>query len=165
MSHWYLIRTKTGGERMAEQQLARFVDSTLLPLGKMQIRQQDRVFERVAPLFPCYLFAFFSLATSARKIRYTPGVREIVQFGDQAALVPDWVIDHLMLRCDDGPVALSTNSLCQGAAVKLVGGPFREFDAIFDGYLGGAERVAVLLSVMNGERRVVVPTAMVVPAQ
>jgi len=164
MSHWYLLRTKTGGERIAEQQLSRFVDSTLLPLGKMRVRQQDRSFERVAPLFPCYLFAFFSLATSARKIRYTPGVREIVQFGDQAAVVPDWVIDHLTLRCGDGPVALSRNSLSQGAAVRLVGGPFREFNAIFDEYLDGAERVAVLLSVMNAERRVVMPTAMVVPA-
>ncbi len=164
MSHWYLLRTKTGSERVAEQQLAKLVEGTLLPLGKMRIRQQGRMVERIAPIFPCYLFAFFCLATSARKIRYTPGVREIVRFGDQAAVVPDWVINHLMLRCGGGPVELPRNSLCQGAAVRLVGGPFREFDAIFDGYLGGAERVAVLLSVMNGVHRVVMPAAMVVPA-
>lgn len=120
--------------------------------------------ERIAPLFPCYLFALFSLAPLARKIRYTPGVRDIVQFGDQAARVPDWVIDHLTLRCSDGPVELSRNGLRQGVAVRLVAGPFREFDAIFDEYLSGAERVAVLLSVMNGKRRVVMPAAMVVAA-
>ncbi len=164
MSHWYLLRTKSGGERLAEQQLAKLVESTLLPLGRTQIRQRDRTIERTVPLFPCYLFAFFSLAALARRIRYTPGVREIVQFGDQAAMVPDWVINYLMARCGDGPVELSRDSLRPGALVRLIAGPFQDFDAVFDCYLGGAERVAVLLSVMNGARRVVMPAAMVVPA-
>lgn len=164
MSHWYLLRTKTGGERLAEQQLTKIVERTLLPLGKTRIRQQDRMVVRVAPLFPCYLFAFFPLANLARKIRYTPGVREIVQFGDQAVFVPDSIIDQLLRRCGEGPVDLSRNALCQGAAVRLVSGPFREFDAVFDGYLSGAERVAVLLSIMQAKRRVVMPVAMVVPA-
>ena len=164
MSHWYLLRTKTGAERIAERQLANLVESTLVPLGKMQIRQGTRMVECVAPIFPCYLFAFFSLATSAHRVRYTPGVRDIVWFGDQAAVVPDWVIDHLTFRYGDGPVALSKPRLSHGAAVKLVGGPFGELDAIFDRYLSGAERVAVLMSVMNAERRVVVPANMVVVA-
>lgn len=164
-AQWYVIRTKTGGEREAQRQLTTIVEHTLLPLGKMQVRQQNRIVERVGPLFPCYLFAHFCLATSARKIRYTPGVREVVRFGDHAAVVPDWIIDRLLLKCGDGPVDLSTNRLHQGEAVRVTGGPFHEFDAVFEGYLGGAERVAVLLSVMNGVRRVVMPVAMVERAQ
>ena len=94
MQDWYLIRTKTGGERVAQNQLQHVVERTLLPLGKMQVRQRDRTFQRIGPIFPCYIFAFFSLAHRARLIRYTPGVRDVVRFGEQAAVVPVWVIDE-----------------------------------------------------------------------
>ena len=87
MTEWYLVRTKMGEERKAETLLGDIVDRTLLPLGKTKLRHTGRVAERVSPLFPCYLFALFSLAHKAREIRYTPGVREIVRFGEQAAVV------------------------------------------------------------------------------
>jgi transcription antitermination factor NusG len=52
----------------------------------------------------------------------------------------------------------------KGAPVKVLRGPFQELEAVFDGYLSGAERVAVLLSIMNAERRVVMPASMVIAA-
>jgi transcription antitermination factor NusG len=51
-----------------------------------------------------------------------------------------------------------------GTSVRVVRGPFHDFDAVFDGYCSGTERVAVLLSVMNAERRVVMPATMVIAA-
>jgi hypothetical protein len=69
MYNWYLIRTKTGAERTAHEQLQHVVERALLPLAKTQIRQRDRTFQRISPIFPCYLFAFFSLGHSARQIR------------------------------------------------------------------------------------------------
>ena len=161
MQNWYLIRTKAGAERIANEQLKPIVERTLLPLAKTQLRQGDRTFQRVSPIFPCYIFAYFSLGHMARQIRYTPGVRNIVQFGEQAATVPNWVIDELTSRCAEGPVDLSMPRLSVGAPVRVVRGPFHTFDAIFDGYCSGTERVAVLLSVMNAERRIVMPAAMV----
>jgi transcriptional antiterminator RfaH len=164
MQDWYLLRTKTGGERTAQAQLQRVVEHTLLPLAKMPIRQRDRTFQRVSPIFPCYLFAFFCLKHAARQIRFTPGVRDIVRFGEQAAVVPTWVIHDLISRCGQGPIDLSMSQFAHGTPLKVVGGPFRELDAVFDGYLDGNERVAVLLSVMNAERRVVMPVNMVTAA-
>jgi transcriptional antiterminator RfaH len=162
---WYLIRTKTGAERIAYEQLKPLVERSLLPLAKTPLRQGGRIFQRISPIFPCYLFAYFNLGRSARQIRYTPGVRNIVEFGGQAATVPAWVIDELILRCGEGPVdLLSPARISIGTQVTVVGGPFHRFDAVFDGYCSGTERVAVLLSVMNGERRVVMPAAMVTAA-
>jgi transcriptional antiterminator RfaH len=165
MEDWYLIRTKTGGERSAQEQLQHVVKRTLLPLGKTQVRQRYRTFQRVGPIFPCYIFAFFSLGHAARQIRYTPGVRDVVRFGEQAAIVPVWVINELIDRCAEGPVELSKPGFSHGALVKVVGGPFRDLHAVFDGYLDGTERVAVLLSVMKAERRVAMPASMVVAAE
>lgn len=164
MQDWYLVRTKTGCERIAQHNLQRVVERTLLPLCRMQVGQGDRAFQRVGPIFPCYLFANFSLECAARQIRYTPGVREIVRFGERAAVVPAAIIDELVCRCADRPVDISNPVFSQGTSVRIIGGAFREFQAIFDGYLSGTERVAVLLSAMNGERRVVMPASMVVPA-
>lgn len=164
MQNWHLLHTKPGSERLAQQQLSKVVDGTLLPLAKMPVRQRDRTVERIGPLFPCYLFAFFSLAHASRKIRYTPGVCDVVRFGERAPVVPDWVIGQLALKCADGPIELSVPRLSRGETVKIASGPFRQFGAVFDGYLSGSERVAVLLSVMNAERRVVMPGQMVLAA-
>lgn len=43
--------------------------------------------------------------------------------------------------------------------------PFRQFEAIFDGYSPATERVAVLRSIMSAERRVVMPSSMVMAAE
>jgi transcriptional antiterminator RfaH len=162
---WYLIRTKTGAERTAHEQLKHVVDRSLLPLAKTQLRQGDRIFQRISPIFPCYLFAYFDLGRAARQIRYTPGVRNIVEFGGQAATVPAWVIDEMISRCAEGPIDFSKSTrLAIGTPVKVVRGPFHTFDAVFDGYCSGTERVAVLLSVMNAKRRVVMPATMVTAA-
>jgi transcriptional antiterminator RfaH len=164
MQEWYLIRTKNGGESTAQKQLQHIVERTFLPLGKMQVRQRDRTFQRIGPIFPCYLFAFCCLGSTARQIRYTPGVRDVVRFGEQAAVVPAWVIDALAARCAQGPVDLLKPAFSKGTPVKVLRGPFQELQAVFDGYLSGAERVAVLLSIMNAERRVVMPASMVIAA-
>lgn len=165
MQDWYLIRTKTGAERTAYAQLQHSVDHILLPLAKTLVRQRDRSFQRVSPVFPSYLFAQFDLARMARQIRYTPGVSNIVRFGEQAAVVPACVIDELIARCGQDPVDLVKPAISPGTPVKVVHGPFRELQAVFDGYLSGTERVAILLKVMNEERRVVMPARMVIAAE
>ena len=88
-----------------------------------------------------------------------------MRFGEQAAVVPVWVIDELIARCAQGPVDLLKPAVSKGTPVKMLRGPFRELQAVFDGYLSGAERVAVLLSIMNAERRVIMPAGMVMAAQ
>lgn len=165
MENWYLIRTKTGGERIAHQHLRHVVERSLLPLATTRLRQRGRVFQRVAPIFPSYLFAYFSLGRAGRQIQYTPGVRNIVRFGEEAAIVPNLVIDGLLSRCSAGPIELVPPELSRGSQIRIVDGPLKAFQGVFDGYLNGAERVSVLLSVMNAQRRVVMPASMVIAAE
>lgn len=164
-NEWYLIRTKTGSEKIARDHLRTIVDQTLLPLAKLRIREQGRVIQRVGPVFPSYLFAYFSLGRAGRQIRYTPGVRDVVRFGERAAVVPAAVIEDLIERCSRGPAELSERTLSLGSRLKIIGGPLWNFDAVFDGYLNGTDRIAVLLSLMNAERRAVLPAEMVVSAE
>jgi transcriptional antiterminator RfaH len=160
---WHLLRTKAGEERRAREQVSRLSAEVLLPLVRTRVRRWERMTETVAALFPGYLFARFSLERDYSQLRYTRGVREIVCFGEEAAVVPLWIIDELKLRFANGPVELPTRRLVAGERVIVIEGPFRQFEGIFERHLSAPERVAILLSVMGAGRRAVLPASMVAP--
>ncbi len=160
---WHLVRTKAGEERRARDQVSRLADDVLLPLIKVRVRRWGRMAESVAALFPGYLFALFDVEREYSRLRYTRGVREIVCFGGQVAVVPEWIVGELKQRCAHGPLELPTRRLVAGERVMVIDGPFREFEGIFERHLSGPERVAILLSVMGAGARAVLPARMVVP--
>jgi len=163
-TQWYLLRTKAGEERRARDQVDRIADDVLLPFIKVRVRRYGRMVESVGPLFPCYLFAMFDLEHKYRQVLYTRGVRELPRCGVQAAVVPQGVISELKQRCKDGPLELPKRMLVPCERVRVIDGPFREFEGIFERYLPGSERVAILFSMMGAGARAVLPSSMVVPA-
>jgi transcription elongation factor/antiterminator RfaH len=160
---WYLLRTKAGEERRARDQVGLLAAEVLLPMVKVRVRRWGRMAESVAALFPGYLFAQFDLAREYNRVRYTRGVRQIVCFGEHAALVPEWIVDGLKQRCAKGPLELPARRLVAGERVMVIEGPLRQFEGIFERHLSGPERVAILLSVMGAGARAVLPASMVVP--
>ncbi|MBV8360628.1 MAG: transcription/translation regulatory transformer protein RfaH [Deltaproteobacteria bacterium] len=160
---WYLMRTKAGEERRARDQVSRLIPEVLLPLVRVQVRRWGRMTESVAPLFPSYMFALFDIGREYGRLRYTRGVRQIVRFGEEPAVVPQWIIDELKRRCADGPVELPACRLVAGQHVVVIDGPLRQFEGIFERHLSGPERVAILLSVMGAGARAVLPASMVAP--
>jgi transcriptional antiterminator RfaH len=159
---WYLLRAKAGEECRAQEQLTRIADDVLLPLVKLRVRRWGRMVKSVAPLFPCYLFSQLDLARDFSRLRYTRGLRELVCFGGEPAVVPEWIINGLKERCASGPVELPEPTFLPGDPVRIADGPLREFEGVFERYLSGQERIAILLSVMGGGRAVL-PASMVVP--
>jgi transcriptional antiterminator RfaH len=160
---WHLLRTKAGEERRARDQVSRLTADVLLPLARVRVRRWGRMTESVAALFPSYMFALFDVQREYSRLRYTRGVREIVRFGEETAVVPRWIIDELKHRCAGGPVELPACRLIAGQRVIVIDGPFRQFEGIFERHLSGPERVAVLLSVMGAGARAVLPASMVAP--
>ena len=160
---WYVLRTKAGEERKAHEQLSLLSTDVLLPLVKVRVRRWSRLVPSVAPLFPCYLFALLVFERDYAQLRYTRGLRGPVLFGAQPAVMPDRIIGELKQRCAGGPVELPRHPLLPSGRVTVIDGPFREFEGIFERHLSGPERVAILLSVMGREARVVLPASMIVP--
>jgi transcriptional antiterminator RfaH len=158
---WYLLQTKAGEERKVEREISRFPAEVLLPLMKVRVRRWSKMVETVAPLFPCYVFVLFDPKRDYTRIRFTRGVRELVRFGPHPVLVPEWIIEGLKQRCAHGPVELPKRRLSAGESVTVVDGPLRELEGIFEQYLSGMERVAILLTLMGGTR-VVLPANKIV---
>jgi transcriptional antiterminator RfaH len=159
---WYLIRTKAGKERWVRDQLSALVPEVFLPLLRARTPRWGRMSMSVGPLFPCYVFARFDLVARYFDVKYLPGVRGLVSAGNDPLAVPPAIIGEIRRRGNDDVIEIPDQPLDNGQRVKVVEGPFRGFEAIFERYLSGAERVAILLSAVetNG-LRVVLPASAV----
>jgi len=159
---WYLVRTKTGKERWVCDQLnARNAGTEVfLPLLKSKAPRWGRMATSVGPLFPGYLFAKFDLQLEYFDIRYMSGVRGIVSAGTDPLAVPAAIVTEIRRRAVNDVIEIPDEPFAAGERVRVVEGPFRGFEAIFQSYLSGPERVAILLSaVESGGLRVVLPAA------
>jgi len=159
---WYLVRTKPGKERWVRDQLRAVLPAVFLPLLKARAPRWGRMALSVAPLFPCYLFARFELPKNYFDVRYLPGVSGIVSAGRDPLAVPPAIVGEIQRRAVNDVVEIPDKPLSGGAKVVVVEGPFRGFEAIFERYLSGTERVAILLTAVESRGlRVVLPASAV----
>src|SRR5208282_1293369 len=161
-TNWYLVRTKTGKERWVRDQLANVVPEVFLPMLKAKAPRWGRMVVSIAPLFPCYVFARFDLQRQYFDVKYMAGVRAIVPAGIDPLAVPTAIVSEIRRRAVDDVIEIPDKPFGTGERVVVVEGPFRGFEAIFQRYLSGAERVAILLSaVESGGLRVVLSASAV----
>ncbi len=162
--NWYLVHTRAGKEHSVCKQLGEIVPEILLPIAKVPVRRWGRMTSALVPLFPCYLFAYFDYEANFWWVRYTRGVNKLICTGVEPSIVPPQIIESLKQRCARGPVELPTKTPRRGDVVTLETGALRGFEAIFDGYLSGTQRVAILLSSLGGATlRLRLPAPMVIP--
>ncbi|MGH7932856.1 MAG: transcription termination/antitermination protein NusG [Candidatus Binataceae bacterium] len=148
-SHWYLVRTKPKKEHYVSAQLMHIAPEVFLPLLSTAPRLSDAT-KPIAPLFPRYVFLRCDLAIDYFQIRYAPGVLSFVAAGPDPLPVPESIIESIRARCTDGVVYLIPKPFREGEPVRILAGPFRGFDAVFERYLSGADRVAILLNAIQG---------------
>ena len=154
---WFLIRTKPHKELLADSDLQRRRIETFLPLLKTRVPVYGRPAWVCVPLLPCYLFARFA-SDSLFTVRNTRGVRDIVSTNGEPSPVPEGVIAELKGRSIDGVVELPPERFETNQPVKIKSGALQGWEAIFDRYLSGEERVAILLRTIDaGGVRVILP--------
>jgi len=153
---WYLVRTKPNRERLVRERLARTVSDIFLPMLRAPLVRWHRTSASLVPLFPQYVFARVHLPTQFFEVRYMPGVAGFVSAGGEPLVVSETIVDSIRSRCTDSILQLKPTALRHGERVRVVEGPFRDFEAIFETYLPGAKRVAILMkSIEGGDVRVI----------
>ena len=148
-SQWYLVRTKPSRERYVGAQLARLASEIFLPLLSTAGRPMDPSNQAV-PLFPQYVFLRCDLTAHYFQIRYAPGVASFVTAGHDPLSVPESIIESVRARCTNDVVHLNQEPFRKGEPVQILTEPFRGFEAVFERYLSGAQRVAILLNAIDG---------------
>jgi transcriptional antiterminator RfaH len=157
---WYLVRTKSNKERWVGEQLSRKIPETYVPLLEARTSHWGRPAWSVLPLFPCYIFARFDLQAQYFDVRYQPGIQGIVSAGRDPLVVPIAVVDEIKQRSVNGLVRIQPKPFDRGERVRVTEGAFRGFEAVFERYLSGTERVAILLrTVEDSGVRVVLPSS------
>jgi transcriptional antiterminator RfaH len=126
------------------------VDDIYLPLLRAKVRRLGRIVELTEPLFPCYLFARFNLEQAHHKLKYCPGVTDILCTGGELCEVDVSIINKIKSRETNGLILLDEQKLQPRQRVSIIEGPFRGIEAVFERYLSAAERVAVLLENVGG---------------
>lgn len=161
---WFAVRTQPRKERLALEHLARQDFETFCPMWRGAVRQSRHVRPPLAPLFPSYVFAALDLERQRwRSINGTIGCIGLVAFGMRPVALPAGFVDAMRLASeDDGEVGFA-HELTLGARVRVVGGTF---DNMCGTLLekSGAQRVAILLDVLNRETRVEIAAARLIAA-
>ena len=150
MEKWYVAHSKPRNEELLWKQFCLRNLESYYPCIKVQtVNPRAR---KVQPYFPGYLFVYVDLELIGRSIlEWIPGGDGLVSFGDEPAFVPDSLIyaikqqiENLKLASEENPIPLH-----KGDNVAIYGGTFAGYEGIFDVRLSGADRVRVLLSLLD----------------
>lgn len=155
MKQWYAAHTKPNCERqvaaiMQQQGFDTFLPHLAVPDNKNKLSWK--------PFFPTYLFVkadFDEVGASA--LRWTPGLKHLVAFGDQSPVpVPDVTIEHLRreLSTIESVGGWEATTFEPGEKVRITQGPLRNMSALFERTLTPHGRVQVLLTYLDQVRRV-----------
>ena len=147
---WYLIRTKPNRERFVGERLARIASDVFLPMLERPLTRLHRPTPSLVPLFPQYVFARLHLTAQFFEVRYMPGVTGFVSTSCQPLAISEAIVDSVRSRCTDNVLHLNPLPFRRGEQVRVVAGPFRDFEAIFENYLSGTKRVALLMKSIGG---------------
>jgi transcriptional antiterminator RfaH len=163
-SAWYVVRTKRYKERVVVQGASLFAQDIYLPLLRTKKRALGRLIERIEPLFPCYLFVRFRLEEAHHRLMRSVGVVGLVCIGGEPCEVDGHTIQGIRSREADGVIVLNPKRLLPRQRVTITDGSLRGIEAVFERYLSGVERVAVLLdSIGRGDFRAILRADLIAP--
>lgn len=147
---WACIRSHPKHEHIAAAQLSHVpgveVFNPQLRLERQTRRGRMRSTES---LFVNYLFARFAVETSLERVRHTPSVKTVLQFGQRIATIPDDVIEELRQTLLEHAETVFTDAPLEGDEAEISDGPFQGEKGIIVRVLPARERVEILLDVLG----------------
>lgn len=147
---WFCVRTHPKHEHIAAAQLRQIPDVEVfnpqLKVERLTRRGPVRFTESV---FSNYLFARSVLEKTLERVRYTPSVKCVIQFGDRIATVPDSVIEDLRRTLAANREQVFSDAPLEGDEAEIAVGPFQGERGIITRVLPARQRVQVLLEVLG----------------
>jgi len=154
MKQWYTLYTKPNAEYKVQAALERQDIQTYLP--EIKLPKARRGYS-CKPFFPCYLFSQVDFdVVGLSQIKWTPGLRRIVTFGDRPAPLSDKVVNLIRSKLGDieAQGGWPAHDFKPGDTVQITEGPLKDMLAIFKGPTTPSQRVQVLLNFLGHASRV-----------
>ncbi len=153
---WLVVRTKPKQERVAARHLGQRLVEPYCPLF-LEPPWHLRAPRGPVPLFSGYLFVRCVPRLDLDRVRYCPGVLRPVAFGDRLAAVDEAFVRGLReLEGERGYIEPQVvhRRPRRGQRVRIMSGPLRGLEGVFDGYLRGGDRARVLVEFLRSRRPV-----------
>ena len=155
---WYVVQTNIKQEDRANDNLRAWGVETLhAKLRTPRYNEFTGLPTYVTqPLFPRYIFAKFNALAELSKVRFTRGVHNVVSFGESPASVDQHIIEIIRGRLDGNGFVKAKDELKLGDKVVISAGPLRNLVGIFEREEKGTNRVAILLTAIEYQGRLVI---------
>jgi transcription antitermination factor NusG len=148
--HWYAMHVKPHKERAVHQLLLAQGAEVFFP--RLQVKPVNPRSAKERPYFPGYLFVRADLEKEGMDAyRWLPGAHGLVKVGGETAVVQASLIDEIKTHLQKIQAAggLNMAEIQSGDRVRITDGPLAGYEAIFDAYLPGNQRVQVLLEFLS----------------
>jgi transcriptional antiterminator RfaH len=149
MKQWFVVNTKARNENRAATNLLSGGIEALNPKLRLRKFRDGGFIYVIEPMFPNYIFAKFDPIDEFHLIKYTRGVRTIVNFSGKIIPLHDEVIAFIKTKLENGVASVQKKGFRKGDKITIKDGPFRGLNGIFEEEIGGEERVAILLEGVN----------------
>jgi transcriptional antiterminator RfaH len=147
---WFCARTHPKHEHIAAAQLSH-VEGLEVFNPQLQIERRTRRgrVRYTESLFANYIFAHSVLEKTLDRVRFTPSVKAVVQFGDRVATIPDAAIDELRQTLAEYSDTVFTDAPCEGEEAEISTGPFQGEKGMITRIMPARDRVEILLEIMG----------------
>jgi transcriptional antiterminator RfaH len=147
---WFCIRTQPKHEALTAGFLQQFhAVEVFNPRIQVRRRGRGRMVWVMESLFGCYIFARFDLRDSLEKIRFTPGVSSLINFGGKTPVIPTEEIECLRASFGENPQITPRNAFQEGDQITLSSGPFEGMSATVVRMMSASQRVQLLMDFLG----------------
>ncbi len=154
MEAWYALYTKPNSEALVARTLTARGFAPFFPM------LPARPGQRIQPLFPTYLFLRCDMEqVGLATLQWVPGLRCILNIAGRPAVVPDRAIALIEdeLARIEAQGGLPAHPFKVGDEVVIDEGPLAGLRGVFQGPVGPAERVRILIRFLGQANRAEVP--------
>lgn len=157
MENWYVLKTKPNREFFVCDQLSTRAIETYLPVSHSTALNSSK---QPRPYFPSYLFTKVDLQqVSLSSLVYMPGVNYMLMSDGKPTRVEQSIIDSIrsrILLLENSALDSMGQNLARGDMIRITGGVFEGYEAIFDKRLSGGDRVQILIDFLQKQRPVTI---------
>jgi len=150
---WYVLRSKPNKEDALYKQVLLQGFEAFYP--RQTIKPANPRARKTKPYFTSYMFVYINLQETGSSIfQWMPYSTGLVNFDGEPAAIPANIMQALIQN-----IASLTqnemdvhNDLLRDNPLKVIGGPFAGYEAIFDTHLPGNDRIRILLNLAKGNQ-------------